>query len=1147
MEQINQSELNQSELMIQNLLNSNNNIRKDAENQLQKFLSDNQSKALLSLYVSQLLLSSTDLNICIYCAIILRKIFSVSENEISNEITKTISNEKKQLIKNNILNALMNCTDKSLRKNIADAIINIFISLKENEEKWDEFLKFIINNFYLEFNENNIDKFELSLYLLSKIYGDAYDELKEGIPVFLKCFNTYFQSNNLSLKSKTVKCINELLCSSLEKKEIKQFKEFIYYILQTTLACLENKDNNNLKICLESLNDLADSKPKILRKSFNDIFILMGKIIENKNIDDSLRETSFEILISIIEQIPKCINKDNEKIKQLISAIFKYSMEIENTIEDDWLKPQTESYISDEFIPEEKLDESTSLISRLFTSLDKETILNIVSHNISELIQHSNQQEWKYKYIAYITVAEISKFINEISNIEKLIELILLDLTNQNPKIQYSAIYCIAELSEHHHPDFQNEYHKKVLPLLIEIMKNSNYLRVQLEVCDAIDLFLNYISEGDVGQYMKISLDILLQVFLKNNNESPQSLKQGILLDIQQFIVASEESFKEYAEKTFEILLNYLSQILNEGINKGLIGILLETISIIGPLCPNLFKKVLLNLFDILIKIQMNLNSYKDNIGNYLLSSWNKIINDLLENHKTRIPQIFESLIELLKKPPAMSISNNPNEKINIQDFFKDENEENIEEESKRKKKTIQTSETEEFSCFIEILNLILKKAPTLFNLEHIKLIYQIGINLLKYPNEDIQAEISKTFDLSIKVLSEIKVEENILHSTSKQYISDLVNQLFKENDFGLITSMLDSLNSIVKTTKKFLTTNEINDLFEKLLQIFDQIEQNRISLNKEKVKTEKEIENNKKTGANKIYSDDEDDYTDEEIIDEIKDQIEELEEIQTSISELFGSLFDTHKELTLEIVEKLLNIYLPKYFNENSSTFEKKLGLLIIDDMVEFLQQNLIGKVWDNIFKLLVHFSTNNNYDLRNAAAYGLGIFAQFTNQNFINYKDTLLNSVLNSMKFPNNIPKSEKEMMKFAKDNSVSALCKIIKYHGKELNDLNSLLQIWIDNLPITEDLEEGLINNKFLMEILMKEPNLILGEGYKNLEKIIIIIAKTYETEGCDNETNKEMKKFIELIKQNNNMLQILEKLYKTHKKGKTLNKIKNLFKI
>ena len=41
MEQINQIELNQSESMIQNLLNSNNIIRKDTENQFRKFLSDN--------------------------------------------------------------------------------------------------------------------------------------------------------------------------------------------------------------------------------------------------------------------------------------------------------------------------------------------------------------------------------------------------------------------------------------------------------------------------------------------------------------------------------------------------------------------------------------------------------------------------------------------------------------------------------------------------------------------------------------------------------------------------------------------------------------------------------------------------------------------------------------------------------------------------------------------------------------------------------------------------------------------------------------------------------------------------------------------------------------------------------------------------
>ena len=81
---------------------------------------------------------------------------------------------------------------------------------------------------------------------------------------------------------------------------------------------------------------------------------------------------------------------------------------------------------------------------------------------------------------------------------------------------------------------------------------------------------------------------------------------------------------------------------------------------------------------------------------------------------------------------------------------------------------------------------------------------------------------------------------------------------------------------------------------------------------------------------------------------------------------------------------------------------------------------------------------------------------------------------------------------------------------------------------------------------MEILMKEPNLILGDNYKNLEKIIIIIGKSYKTEGSDEETNNNMIKFTEVVKGNNDMKEILQKLFNTYKKGKTLNKIKNIFK-
>ena len=1136
--------LSQCEQMLKNLLVPDDNIRKSAESQLQQGLQNNQSKEVLCLYCSQVLLNSTDLSVKLYCAIIIRKIFLVNDDS-KNDIIKSFNLDNKNVLKNNLFNALVNnVQDKNLNKKIANAIVNVFTCLLENDEKWDELLKYIIGNFNLELSENNLNIIELSLYLLSNVYGVANDQLKEGIPVFLNCFSIYFKSNILSLKAKTVECINELLCSTSSKKESKKFREFIYYILETTLQCLKEHSSENLKICLDSLNDLSEYEPKILRKSFSDIFILMGKIIEDKEIDDNLREIAYELLINLIENMPKLMKNDEEKLSNLIQSLFKYAMEIDEEIDDEWLTPKATTFINDEFIPEQKLDEATSLLIRLFDALDEKVVLKIVSNNIAELIQHSSEKDWKYKYIAYITIAEVISYVKELNHIENIIEMILKDVNNQNIKIQYAALYCIAELADEHNPDFQNEYHGKVIGSLLNVLNNSNVLRIRLQVVDALDCFIEHVTDEVGAKYLQNSFDILFTVFNEDDTKCPCSLKEGILNVVQEFIDASNEEFKKYAEKCFSILLEYLKKILNDGTNKTLIGILLETISIIGPLCPEIYKNYLLTLVNTLIKIQASLSSYKENIGNYLLSSWEKIVPNLLIDNKEKLLEVTQSLIELLKKPPEMSVSNNPNYQVNVQEFFKEDEEKKEE----KVKPNLQTSETEEFTTFIEILNLILESAPATINASEVENLYPVILSLLKYPNTDIQGEVANTFSNSIKSLIATNCEQNALHNAAKKYIADIVEQLFKESNFSLIVSLLDSIREIISSVKLFLTTPEINDLSEKLLKIFDKVEQNRIDLNKQKLKTEKEIENDKKTGDNKIFSDDEEDLdSEQEAIDEIQDEIEELEEVQTSFSEFFGTLFDTHKNLTLEIVEKFLKDYLPKYFNEQSSTFEKKLGVLIIDDMAEFLQQDLIGNIWNEILKTMITYSNHKDYELRNAAAYGLGIFAKFTKNDFKMYENDLLNSILNSMTFPDDIPKAEIEDMKFARDNAVSALGKTIKYHGQELNDLNKYLDIWVNKLPITKDHTEGKLNNKFLMEILQKDPKMVLGEKNKNLSHIIVVLSKAYNSDDSDDETNKLIEQFANGILNNNEFKSVLDKVVSEHKKGKTLNKIKGLFKL
>ena len=268
-----------------------------------------------------------------------------------------------------------------------------------------------------------------------------------------------------------------------------------------------------------------------------------------------------------------------------------------------------------------------------------------------------------------------------------------------------------------------------------------------------------------------------------------------------------------------------------------------------------------------------------------------------------------------------------------------------------------------------------------------------------------------------------------------------------------------------------------------------------------------------------------------------------------TSISDFFGALFETHKQLTLELVDEIIKKYLPKFLLDTSSNFEKLLGLLLLGDMAEFLHQELLSKIWNDICNILIKYSPHANYEVRNAACYGLGVFAQYTVQGFGDYAKNVINAILNVINLPidKKLSKTEKENLKFARDNAVSALGKTIKYHGQEFpNELNSLIDIWINAMPIKQDKEEAKINNKYLLDILMKEPNQALGENNKNLGKIIVILAEGYQTDGTDKDMDKNIEQFALGVKNNNEYNNILMETIKKSKE-KLQNKIKALFKI
>ena len=408
---------------------------------------------------------------------------------------------------------------------------------------------------------------------------------------------------------------------------------------------------------------------------------------------------------------------------------------------------------------------------------------------------------------------------------------------------------------------------------------------------------------------------------------------------------------------------------------------------------------------------------------------------------------------------------------------------------------------------------------------------------------------------LTVLIISFSLHKNNKNNLVNKPDINDEPKLNLKEKEISGIKDDLDKEikegdelfkeNNILKNNEK-----EFNKKIKKLeddLQNSEKENKNRIS--KLKKENQESISELGMKLDDKIKYNEDDDQSQEELMEDINDKIDEVESVMTSISDFFGALFESHKQLTLELVDEIIKKYLPKYLLDTSSNFEKLLGLLLLGDMAEFLHQELLNNIWNDICTILIKYSPHANYEVRNAACYGLGVFAQYTSQGFIDYGKNIIPAVINVINLPidKKLKKTDKENLKFARDNAISALGKIIKYHGQEFsNELNSLLDLWVNSMPIKQDKEEAKINNNFLLDILMKEPNKILGENNKNLGKIIVTLAEGYQTGATDEEMDKKIEQFALGVKSNPEYNNILVETAKKSKE-KLQNKIKSLFKI
>ena len=208
-------------------------------------------------------------------------------------------------------------------------------------------------------------------------------------------------------------------------------------------------------------------------------------------------------------------------------------------------------------------------------------------------------------------------------------------------------------------------------------------------------------------------------------------------------------------------------------------------------------------------------------------------------------------------------------------------------------------------------------------------------------------------------------------------------------------------------------------------------------------------------------------DEEDKEIFDE---EIKQEEEVQVAISELIGIIFKTHKDLAIPLAVYLIDNILPSVLKPGMSENTYKFAIFLIDDMVEYLGYQRLEQHWEKFGQVLMGFCNEKSCELRQAACYGLGIYAEKTPVNQPEIVNQWLHTLINSSKIPKG---SEKDKSYgHCHDNAISAIGKIIKAHADKFNP-TECLNYWLSFMPIKYDKPEALLQHEFLVDIMLNRP--------------------------------------------------------------------------
>lgn len=327
--------------------------------------------------------------------------------------------------------------------------------------------------------ENNTNSRVLALYIF-EILADVHltgEQMTTYKDSFMTLFSKALTDREVTVRVAALKATTSFLTSIDDSEMVMQYAGVVPQILNTVVEALKENEEYGRQ-ALESMNELTTIHSEIWKTNTNQLVNVVSQVMMQKTFENGTRAAAVEVILALAQNLPASLRKIDETKTLFIPALVQMLTEVEEDLS-VWSETLEESNNTDPY------NTAVNAINRASTDLGGKLMLATVSGMIQQLTKSSDWKERQAGYILMGLIAESAKDSIKKS-MDEAMKLACQGIMDENPRVRYAGLSCLALLLTELSPKAQNKYHADLMPVLMAMMNNETLLKIQTHTVSTI-------------------------------------------------------------------------------------------------------------------------------------------------------------------------------------------------------------------------------------------------------------------------------------------------------------------------------------------------------------------------------------------------------------------------------------------------------------------------------------------------------------------------------------------------------------------------------------------------------------------------------------------------------------------------------------